>query len=155
MILTTNGIFRSKSDKVYVRLQAITKITIDYTMSPVLHLNHDEVYAVSMSQLNYLLAQEIGWDRVNHEDWFGVEITFEENPFSTVYKGVVTYYPRITSIKEVEQDDPRVDNMTVSEDAHSLTRSDYEQYQADIDSRIEELSREMRDDPYMGEYNRR
>ena len=145
-ILIVNGVFRSKSDKVFYKLQSLKKMHYDHS-SRSIELDETVTYAVSMKQLNFLLSQEIGWDRVNHEDYFGVILEIEPNAFSTTYGGSVTYYPKVKSVKEVteevaEDSVPSVEHNSYTERAYS-------------GGFTEEDVREFLNDPFEGEYSRR
>lgn len=145
-ILIVNGVFRSKSDKVFYKLQGLKKFHYDHT-SRSIELDETVTYAVSMKQLNFLLSLKIGWDRVNHEDYFGVILEIEENAFSTTYGGSVTYYPKVISIEEVTEE--------VAED--SVPYVEHNSYSDKVSQGgfSEEDVREFLNDPFEGEYSRR
>lgn len=145
-ILIVNGVFRSKSDKVFYKLQGLEKFHYDHSTRSV-ELDETVTYAVSMAQFNFLLSQEIGWERVNHEDYFGVILEIEPNAFSTSYGGNVTYYPKVISIQEVTEE--------VAEDSVPFVEHNSYTERAFNGGFTEEDVREFLNDPFEGEYSRR
>lgn len=108
-ILVSNDTFRTKAGKIYYRLTPLISVNIDQWNNSQAFVIDDQVnYAVSVQQFNYLLAQSIGWERVNHGDWVGVRLELIDETaeiFSTEYRGDITYYPKVAAITEVTWED--------------------------------------------------